>query len=127
MISVIVNVFNGEKYIKKCLDSIINQTYKDLEILIIDDGSIDSTLSICKKYKDKRIRIISGKNIGISLSRNIGLDNARGDYLFFVDSDDYIEKDTIKYLYDNIKKYNLDMTTCKSVDVYDYYKVNVFI
>ena len=125
MISVIVNVFNGEKYIKKCLDSIINQTYKDLEILIIDDGSTDSTLSICKKYKDKRIRIISGKNIGISLSRNIGLDNARGDYLFFVDSDDYIEKDTIKYLYDNIKKYNVDMATCKSVDVYDYNKVNV--
>lgn len=125
MISVIINVYNGEKYIKKCLDSIVNQTYKNLEILIIDDGSTDNTLSLCKNYKDKRIRIISQKNIGISLSRNVGIDNSRGDYLFFVDVDDYIEKDTIEYLYKIIKKYKVRMATCKSLDIYNYDNTNI--
>ena len=120
MISVIVNVYNGEKYIKKCLDSIINQTYKDLEILIVDDGSTDNTLKICKKIKDKRIRIISQKNIGISLSRNVGLDNVKGDYVFFVDSDDFIEKDTIEYLYNLCIKYDVPISICQSIEVFDY-------
>jgi len=120
MITVIINVYNGEKYIRKCLDSIINQTYKDLEILIINDGSTDKTLSICKSYKDKRIRIITTKNQGLSLSRNVGLDNAKGDYIYFVDVDDFIELDTIEYLYKLSKKYKADITTCKALDIYDY-------
>ena len=99
MISVIINVYNGERYIKKCLDSILNQTYKNLEILIVNDGSTDDTLKICKSYKDSRIRIINTKNKGLSLSRNVGLDNAKGEYLYFIDCDDYIEKDTLEYLY----------------------------
>ena len=121
MISVILNVYNCEKYIKKCLDSIVNQTYKDIEIIIVNDGSKDNTLKIIKEYKDKRIRIINNKkNMGLSLSRNVGIDNAKGDYLFFVDSDDYIEKDAIEYLYNLCKKYKVDMATCNSLDVYDY-------
>ena len=120
MISVIINVYNGEKYIKKCIDSIINQTYKDLEIIIINDGSTDNTLSICESYDDERIRIINQKNMGISLSRNVGIDNINGEYAFFVDSDDYIEPDTIEYLYDLCKKYNVKMATCQSIVVYDY-------
>ena len=120
MITVIINVYNAEKYIKKCLDSIINQTYKDLEILIINDGSTDKTLSICKKYKDKRIRIISTDNKGLALSRNVGLDNAKGDYIYFVDVDDYIENDTIEYLYNLCKKYNSKFSTCRSKDVYSF-------
>ena len=125
-ISVIINVYNKEKYIKKCLDSIVNQTYKALEILIINDGSTDNTLNIIKKYKDKRIRVINNKkNIGLSLSRNVGIDNAKGEYLYFVDADDFIEKDTIEYLYNLIKKYNVDISTCKCLDIYDYnYKLN---
>jgi glycosyltransferase involved in cell wall biosynthesis len=122
MISVIVNVYNGEKYIKKCLDSIINQTYKNLEILIINDGSTDDTLKICQSYEDKRIKIINQKNIGISLSRNVGIDNATGEYLFFVDSDDYIEQDTIKYLYNTCKKHDVKMAICQSIVVNNYDK-----
>ena len=120
MITIIINVYNGEKHIKKCLDSIVNQTYKDLEILIINDGSTDNTLSICKSYKDKRIRIITKKSKNISLSRNIGLDNAKGEYIYFIDSDDYIDLDTIEYLYNLCKKYNTDIATCRCVDVYNY-------
>lgn len=120
MISVIVNVYNGEKYIKKCLKSIINQTYKDLEILIVNDGSTDKTLSICKSIKDKRIKIITTKNLGLSKSRNVGIDNSKGDYLFFVDADDIIEKDTIEYLYNIIKKNKTPIATCETQDIYDY-------
>ena len=120
LISIIINTYNSEKYIKKCLDSIVNQTYKNLEILIINDGSTDNTLSICESYNDKRIRIINQKNKGISLSRNVGIDNFKGEYVFFVDSDDYIEPDTIEYLYNLCKKYDVEMAICRSMEVYDY-------
>jgi glycosyltransferase involved in cell wall biosynthesis len=120
MISVIVNVYNGEKYIKKCLTSIVNQTYKDLEIIVVNDGSTDKTLSICKKIKDKRIKIINQDNIGISLSRNVGIDNAKGDYLFFVDSDDFIEEDTIEYLYNLCEDNKVPLAICQSQVIYNY-------
>ena len=96
LISIIINVYNGEKYIKKCLDSVINQTYKNLEILIINDGSTDKTLEICKKYKDERIKIITTENQGLSFSRNVGIDNAGGEYLYFVDADDFIREISIR-------------------------------
>lgn len=120
LISIIINVYNGEEFIKKCLESVINQTYKKLEILIINDGSTDDTLKICEQYKDDRIRIITTENMGLSLSRNIGLDNAKGNYYYFVDADDFIEKDTIEYLYNLIKTSNYKIATCKSLDIYDY-------
>ena len=120
LISVVVNVFNGEKYIKKCLDSIINQTYNNIEILIVNDGSTDKTLEVCKSIKDRRIRIIDQKNIGISLSRNVGMDNSKGDYIFFVDSDDFIEKDTIEYLYNLCKKEDVPLSICQSIEIHDY-------
>ena len=125
LISVIINVYNGEKYINKCLDCIINQTYKNIEILIINDGSTDNTLSIIETYKDKRIRIITTENKGLSLSRNVGIDNAKGKYLYFIDVDDFIELNTIEYLYNLIKKYNADISTCKQIMIYDYnFKIN---
>lgn len=120
MISVIVNVYNGEKYITKCIDSIINQTYKDLEIIIVNDGSTDNTLDICKKYKDNRIKIITTKNMGLSLSRNIGIDNSKGEYIYFLDADDYIDPDTLEYLYKLSKKHKSKITTCDCIDIYDY-------
>ena len=120
LITVIINVYNGEKYINKCLDSVINQTYKNLDILIVNDGSTDNTLKICKKYKDRRIRIITTENMGLSLSRNIGIDNAQGEYLYFIDADDFIELDTIEYLYKLCIKYDCLISTCKSKDIYDY-------
>ena len=124
LVTVIVNVYNGEKYIKRCLDSIVNQTYKNLDILIVNDGSTDKTKSICESYKDKRIRIINQKNMGLPKSRNVGIENSKGDYLYFVDADDYLELDIIEYLYNLIKKYNVELSTCRPIDVYDE-KINV--
>ena len=91
-ISVIIPVYNTEKYLETCLDSIINQTYKNLEIIIINDGSTDSSLEICNKYKkiDKRIKLITGENKGQSVARNIGIKSATGSYIHFMDSDDFI-------------------------------------
>ena len=120
LISVIINVYNGQNYIKKCLDSIINQTYKNIEIIIVNDGSTDKTLDILKEYKDKRIKIITTKNQGLSLSRNTGIDNSKGNFLYFVDVDDFIENDTIEYLYKLQKKYNSKITLCDSLNIYDY-------
>ena len=112
LISIIINLYNGEKSIKYCLDSIINQTYKNLEIIIINDGSTDKSLEIIKKYKDRRIRIINQKNKGLSQSRMIGVKNSKGRYVYYIDQDDYIKKDTIEFLYNNIKKYDADISTC---------------
>ena len=120
LISVIINVYNGEEYIEKCIKSVINQTYKNLEILIINDGSTDNTLKICKSFKDKRIKIITTKNLGLSLSRNIGIDNSNGKYLYFIDADDFIESDTIEYLYNLIKENKADISTCNPFVIFDY-------
>ena len=120
LISVIINVYNAEKYIEKCLDSVINQTYKNLEILIINDGSTDNSIKLCKNYKDKRIKITTTKNMGLAASRNVGIESAKGDYLYFVDADDFIKEDTIEYLYNLSVKYNADVTTTKCLDIYNY-------
>ena len=93
MISVIIPVFNVEKYLPKCLDSVINQTYKNIEIILVDDGSKDSSGRICDEYaqQDSRIIVVHKENGGLSSARNAGLDIATGDYVMFVDSDDYVE------------------------------------
>lgn len=92
MISIIVPVYNVEPYLRKCLDSILDQTYRDLEILIIDDGSTDGSGAICDEYagKDDRIKVFHTENKGLSAARNLGLDNATADWIGFVDSDDWI-------------------------------------
>ncbi len=92
MISVIVPVYNVEKYLSKCLDSIINQTYQNLEIICVDDGSTDSSPMILEEYakKDSRIKIITRQNGGLSAARNTGVKNATGEFVSFVDSDDWI-------------------------------------
>ena len=101
-VSIIIPVYNSEKTLKKCIESVINQTYKNIEILIINDGSKDKSLNIMNEYKnkDERIIVINQKNKGLSGARNTGINNATGDYITFIDSDDYIKpnlvKDTIK-------------------------------
>ncbi|MFL2098026.1 glycosyltransferase family 2 protein [Marinilactibacillus psychrotolerans] len=97
-LSVIVPVYNLENYIEQCIDSILVQTYSDFELLIIDDGSTDRSLSIINDYSknDNRIRVITKENEGISLTRNRGIQEASGDYLYFVDGDDWIHKETLK-------------------------------
>ena len=98
MVSVIIPAYNTEKYIERCLKSIIDQEYKKLEIIVINDGSTDRTLSICKEIAlgDERIQIIDIDNSGVSKARNEGLRLAKGKYVCFIDADDYIEKDYIK-------------------------------
>ena len=93
-VSIIIPVYKVEKYIHRCVDSVLNQTYKNLEILLVDDGSPDNCCAICDEYaiKDTRIRVFHKENGGQSSARNLALDNMTGDYVMFVDSDDYIEK-----------------------------------
>ena len=94
-ISVIIPAYNVENYIEKCIESVINQTFRNIEIIVIDDGSTDGTTSIIRRYskKDRRIVPIYKKNSGVSDSRNIGIDKFTGDYVFFLDSDDWIDED----------------------------------
>lgn len=111
MISVIIPVYNVEKYLRDCLNSVINQTYKDLEIICINDGSKDNSLSILEEYakKDKRIIIINKENAGVSAARNDGIEKSTGEYLFCLDSDDYIDNDFFEVFYNNAKKNNSDL------------------
>ncbi len=110
-ISVIIPVYNVEKYIKQCLDSVINQTYKNLEILLVDDGSTDNSGTICDEYakKDSRIKVIHKENGGLSSARNVALDIATGEYIAFVDSDDYIALDTFKKCFEKLEKTDADV------------------
>ncbi len=100
LISVIIPVYNVEEYLHKCVDSVINQTYKNIEILLIDDGSTDSSGRICDEYsaKDERIRVIHQQNGGLSVARNTGIDASNGDYIYFLDSDDYIAENALEIL-----------------------------
>lgn len=120
-VSIIVPIYNTEKYLIECLDSIVGQTYKNLEIILVDDGSHDSSGGIADEYakKDKRIKVIHQKNAGVSSARNTGIAKARGEYLCFVDSDDYIRKDFIKNLVTSIRKYNVDTTTTTKLSPID--------
>ncbi len=114
MISIIVPAFNVEKTIGKCLNSIISQTYKDLDVIVINDGSTDKTPQVCETYikKDKRIRLINKANGGVSQARNIGLQMAKGEFVIFIDADDIMENDMIQFLYDNIVENNADCSIC---------------
>lgn len=110
-VSIIVPVYNSEKYLEKCLDSLINQTLKDIEIICINDGSKDSSEDILKKYfkNDKRIKIITKENEGLSAARNDGLKVASGEYIGFVDSDDWVDLDFYEKLYNAAIKYNSEV------------------
>ena len=121
LISVIVPVYNVEKYLEQCIESIINQTYKNLEIILIDDGSTDNSGKICEKYakRDQRIKVVHQKNSGVSSARNTGIDFSTGKFINFIDSDDYIEKDMIEYLYNMIQTERADISMCSAYDVYD--------
>ena len=108
-ISIIIPVYNVEKYLKKCLDSVISQSYKNLEIIIVDDGSIDNSLNICLDYqkKDNRIKVIHQENKGLSGARNRGFEESTGDYIWYIDSDDYIENDSLKVIKPYLDKYDI--------------------
>ena len=110
LLSVIVPVYNVENYIEECVNSICNQTYSNMEIILVDDGSIDKSSEICDALagRDSRIVIIHQKNSGVSHARNVALDNCHGDYITLVDSDDYVLPNAFSVCIENIEKYNLD-------------------
>ena len=113
-ISVIIPVYNTESYLRKCLDSIVNQTYRDLEIIIIDDGSTDGSGEICDEYRitDSRIRVLHTENHGLSCARNRGLDEAKCEWIGFVDSDDWIEPDMYEVLLNSAVETGADIVEC---------------
>ena len=124
-ISIIVPIYNSGLYLEKCLDSIINQSYKNIEIILVNDGSTDNSKEICEKYKekDKRIIFINQKNQGVSVARNEGLKKATGGYISFVYSDDYISENMLKKMIYKMLKYDSEIVICGNYNVNNKYQV----
>lgn len=120
LISVIVPVFKVEPYLRQCLDSIVGQTYRNLEIILVNDGSPDSCGTICDEYaaRDKRVKVFHQENAGVSAARNRGLSMATGEFIGWVDSDDWIEPDMYEYLLENQQRYQADITVCGRYEEY---------
>lgn len=115
IISIIVPIYNVEKYLPKCIESILNQTFKEFELILVDDGSPDNSGSICDEYskKDERIKVIHKENGGVSSARNVGLDSTLGEYIGFVDPDDYIDKYMYQKMIEMCIIQNADVSICK--------------
>ena len=115
MVSIIVPVYNVEKYIERCVNSLLNQTYKNYEIILVDDGAIDQSGIICDRLQRKYscIRTIHQNNLGVSAARNTGIRNARGEYIAFVDGDDFVDKKYIDILLKSLNKYKADIACCR--------------
>ncbi|MDR2732782.1 MAG: glycosyltransferase, partial [Fibromonadaceae bacterium] len=124
LISVIIPAYNVETYIGKCLDSVLSQEYGDLEVIVIDDGSTDNTSNIIANYAtDSRLKLIEQKNSGVSAARNSGIDAATGDYLAFVDSDDYLEPGMYKKLIADLNESQADIAVCDYNLIYEEHTV----
>lgn len=121
LISIIVPIYNVEKYLNRCIESIVNQTYKNLEIILVDDGSPDNCPQICDEWKEKdnRIVVIHKENGGLSDARNAGLNIAQGEYIAFVDSDDWIDKNYLFILYKAVDEKDADLSVCNLKMVYE--------
>lgn len=122
LISIIIPFYNSEQYLDKCLTSVIRQTYKNIEIILINDGSTDNSLKIANKFKcrDSRIKILSQKNKGQGAARNLGINQSTGEYISFVDADDYVSLDYIEYLYTLLEKTNFiaSLSICSYTEIY---------
>lgn len=116
-ISIIVPIYNVEKYLEQCIESILSQTYKTLEIILVDDGTKDSSGIICDEYakKDSRIKVVHQKNMGLSGARNTGLKIATGEYISFIDSDDFVDNSTFEDMIFSLKKDNSDIVECGTI------------
>ena len=112
LITVVVPIYNVEDYLNKCIESIVNQTYKNLEIILVDDGSPDNSPKMCDDWakKDKRIKVIHKENGGVSSARNIGIDKSKGEWITFVDADDWIEKTYIEDMYNISIEFEISRT-----------------
>ena len=116
-ISVIVPIYNDDKYLHECLDSLINQTFEDIEIICVNDGSTDGSLDILKQYEseDSRIKVISQENKGVGAARNVGIKKASGEYIYFIDSDDYLDETGLEEMYGMSKEMDLDLLIFKLI------------
>ncbi|MBQ8813396.1 MAG: glycosyltransferase family 2 protein [Lachnospiraceae bacterium] len=121
LVSVIVPVYNVERYLEKCIESICGQTFAGLELILVDDGATDSSGEICDEWarRDSRIRVIHKENGGLSDARNVGIEAANGGWFMFVDSDDFITLDTIERLYLNATEHNCEIAVCNIVRIYN--------
>lgn len=128
-ISVVVPVYNEEKYLTECLNSILNQTYSDLEIIVVDDGSTDQSAEICDQFqtRDNRVKVIHKSNGGLISAWKCGVNNSKNDYICFVDSDDLIQKNHIRDMVDAVKKYNADLVLSAVNKISDNNKISPFI
>ena len=116
MISCIIPMYNAELYIDRCIQSVLNQTYKNVEIVVVDDGSKDSSLEIVKKlYHSDGIKLIQKTNGGVSSARNVGMLEATGEYIFFLDSDDFLPNNSFELLIDKIRQYYADMVIGRDI------------
>lgn len=120
-ISIIVPIYNTGIYLNKCIESLLNQTLRDIEIILVDDGSIDESGNICDRYaqNDHRVKVIHKKNEGVSIARNIGIKKAKGEYIGFIDSDDWIKLNMYENLYNYAKNEKADIVFCDVTTVYD--------
>lgn len=128
LISIIVPIYNAEKYLEKCIESIIKQTYSNFELILVDDGSKDGSAALCDSYakNDNRIRAFHKKNEGVSVAREFGLAQSKGEYIAFIDADDYIDDDYLNVLYQDIVKYNADIACCECVEIVNGKETNRF-
>lgn len=121
LVSIIVPIYNTGEYLYKCLDSIVNQNLREIELILVDDGSTDNSGAVCDFYseRDKRVRVIHKKNEGVSVARNLGIKVARGEYIGFVDSDDWIEKEMYQEMYYHAKNKEADIVMCDACTIHD--------
>lgn len=117
VVSILVPIYNAETYLSQCIESILGQTYANLQVILIDDGSIDNSYAICKEYVklDTRVELYHQENQGVAITRNNLLEKVRGDYVLFIDADDWVESDMVESLVDLAETHNADIVTCKNV------------
>lgn len=121
LVSVIIPVFNTKDYVESCIESVVNQTYHNIEIIVVNDGSTDGSLEVLRKWEsiDCRIRVIDKINEGVSIARNVAIDEAKGNYIMFLDSDDWLRNDAIKWMYRTIKKEDSDIVICGICQIWE--------
>lgn len=117
-VSIIVPIYNGKAYVGRCLNSILMQTYRDIEVIIVDDGSTDNSVKTIEKFLEKRVKFYMKKNEGVSKTRNFGIEKATGDLILFVDIDDYIERDMINKLVDKVEDKDNSFIFCNNLEIY---------
>lgn len=120
LVSVIIPCYNVAPFLRRCLDSVLNNTYQNLQVICINDGSTDNTLQILESYNDERIKIISHENKGLSLTRNVGMESAEGEFISFIDSDDWVHREFYERMVKTQKESHADVVICNYKTIYDY-------